>query len=1098
MIKIEIINLLILKIKFMKNDFSKFSSKRILFSTVMASALFAVSPQAVFADVNEVQAVMQTGTVKGQIVDANGEPVIGASVLVKGTSNGTITDFDGNFSLNDASKGTLVISYIGYKTQEVAVKGKSLIKIVLQEDAEVLDEVVVVGYGTQKKATLSGSVTQVKGDDVLKGKSTTSVASALQGEIPGLTITRTSSRPGNEDMNISIRGGISVNKDGNKPMIVIDGIEAYEWELSQINPNDIENISVLKDAAAAIYGTRASGGVILITTKRGKEGKVKVTYSGNVHANIVGNKFPVTNGIDYARMNIDATESDAQYNLDKDGNPVEEWFGIFTKDQWYKIAEGTVFEEVTNGAWHHIDPYVDLMDEMYGTTLGHSHNVTISGGSEKIKVMTSIGFADDRSLLKVAYDGQKKYNFRTNVDYQLGKYVKTQFNVSYDNRKVSTPTQGVGNGLFDPYLFPTYNPSGQFYDTFGGRNPIAFLQEGGRSNNREEILRVGAKFDIDLSKITQGLSVTGNVNFKLRKGLNIQRSTTVTTYDWAGELGLENNVFYQTPLANRNVKNTHEENTYQNYGAFLNYTRGFDGHNIGFMGGVTVEKNDYMKMYQYRKGMTDDSLDDINTGDASTAEATGGSNDNALVSYLGRLNYDYKGTFLLEGLFRRDGSSKFAPDHRWANFMGVSGGVRLSELQFVKDWNTFDNLKIRASYGETGSQAGIGNYDYVAGIATGTTIFGYTGEKYQTAYINGVSTTEKTWERVSTTNFGVDFAVLNNRLSGSFDYFIRKNDGMLIKQKYPATFGADAPYTNSGSFRANGWELALNWQDKIGADFSYKVGVSLSDAKTKILTYGGAEAITCGYKNNNPYDGGTWIAGKPLNAIYVYKTDGYLQNEADVTEYYKQITQQSGGLQSGIDTKDRLTPGCVRKVDLSDDGRITTDDLYYYGDSNPHYQFGLTLGASYKNFDFNMFIQGVGQQYILRDGTMAGPFWVGYQNQNSTFLGNTWTVDNTDARYPVMSRNGARNNWNYKWYNDINVNNCWYARAKNIVLGYTLSKSVVSKLGIENLRCYLSADNLFEISNVKDGFDPENKTNTGNGNAGVFARTISFGLDVTF
>lgn len=1046
--------------------------------------------------------------ISGQVSDVNGEPIIGASVMVKGTTNGTITNLDGGFSLNAASKGTLVVSYIGYKTLEIPISSGTM-KIVLKEDTEVLDEVVVVGYGTQKKATLSGSVSQVKGDDVLKGKATTSVAAALQGTIPGLTITRTSSRPGNESTAISIRGGISVNKDGNKPMIVIDGVDSYEWELSQINPNDIESISVLKDAAAAIYGTRASGGVILVTTKRGKEGKVKVTYSGSVHANFVGKRFPVATGSEWGQMMIQAIENDAKSNLNADGNQVFEWW-LGTEDQIRKIANNESFFEMFNGAMTHIDPTISMYDEIYGTTYGHSHNVTISGGSERTKVMTSIGFADDRSLIKAAYDGQKKYNFRTNVDYKLNRYIKTEFNLSYDNRKVSTPTQGVGNGLQDMYLFPVYNDLGQFYDVFGKTNVVAHLKEGGRSNNREEILRLGGKITADLSMITKGLSVTANANFKLRKGLNIQRQTSVTLYDWGthtddqgnivegGPLGLKDNINFQTALGNRNVKNTYQENQFQTYGAFLNYSREFFGHNIGFMGGTTVEKNDYRKMYQFRKNMSDDSLDDINTGDATTAEATGGSNDYCLVSYLGRLNYDYKGIYLLEGLFRRDGSSKFAPGHRWANFAGVSGGVRFSELDFVKEWNVFDNLKVRASYGETGSQAGIGDYDYVSGIATGSTVFGYTGTKVPTAYINGVTTLEKTWERVSTTNVGVDFSVLNNRLSGSFDYFVRKNDGMLIKKTYPNTFGADAPFTNSGTFKANGWELALNWNDKIGQDFTYRVGVSLADSKTEITSYTGATAITCGYKNNNPVDGGTWIEGKPLNAIYLYKTDGYLQTQTEVDAYYAAITKKDGGIHPKAGTKNALTPGSVRKVDVNEDGRITTDDMYYYGDANPHYQFGITLGATYKGFDFNMFIQGVGQQYILREGTMAGPFWVGYQNQNSTFMGNCWTEENTNARYPVMSRNGDRNNWNYKQYNDINVNNCWYARAKNIVLGYTLPKVAVKKLGIENLRCYFSADNLFEVSNVKDGFDPENQVNGSNGRMDVFARTLSFGIDLTF
>jgi len=966
-----------------------------------------------------------------------------------------------------------------------------------------LDEVVVVGYGTQKKATLSGSVTQVKGDDVLKGKATQNIASALQGTIPGLTITRSSSRPGNEGTSITLRGGISVN--ATDPMILIDGVEAYQWELSQINPNDVESISVLKDAAAAIYGTKAGAGVILVTTKRGKEGKPKVTYSGSVHSNIVGKKFPVANGQTWAEMLVHATENDAYALLDKNGNPQYSWW-MWPEDIWRKMANGERYEGVVGGAWRVLDPTADQFDAVYGNTSGQSHNVTFTGGTDKLKVMTSLGYANDRSLVDVVYDGQKKYNFRTNADYKVNDWIKTEFNISYDKRTTSTPTQGVGQGIQDMYLFPLYNSYGQFYDTFGNNNVLAKLVEGGKTNNTEEILRLGGKLTLDLNKLTKGLSVSGSANVRLRKHWLVARQNRVTMYDWSGETtSSDGNPNYnlgtgsiksQSTDANCWVKNTYDDVLYQTYNAFVNYNREFAGHNIGIMAGITGEKTHYQELYGYRQNMSSDDLDDINLGDATTAQVTGGSNEVGMISYLGRLNYDYKGIYLLEGLFRRDGSSKFSAANRWANFAGISGGVRFSEFNFIKDLAIFDNLKLRASYGETGSQTGIGNYDYISSISTGTTIFGYSGAKSTTAWVSSMTTDNRTWERVGTTNFGLDFALLKNRLSGSFEYYIRNNKGMLISMTYPQTLGVSAPKTNNGNFQAKGWELQLDWNDKIGEDFRYHVGLSLSDAKTEITQYSGALAISNGL--NNPVGGSSFIEGKPLNALYVYKTDGYLQTQDDVNAYYTAITQKAGGIHPVQGTTNQLTPGCVKKVDLNGDGRITTDDLYYYGDANPHYQFGINLGANYKNFDFTMFIQGVGQQNIIRTGSLSSPWYSGWTNQNATFWGNTWTADNTDARYPIMSRNGSRNNWNYKQYNDINVNSCWYARAKSVVLGYTLPKNLVRKVNIENLRFYISGDNLFEFSNVKDGFDPEAQASSNQGNVDVYARTISFGVDLTF
>ena len=1037
----------------------------------------------------------QTGTVKGQVVDENGESVIGASVLLKGTTNGVITDINGNFVLEGVTGGTLLVSYVGYQTQEITVVPGKVLKIVMKEDAELLDEVVVVGYGVQKKETLSGSVTQVRGEEVLSGKATQSMASALQGTIPGLTITRTSSRPGNEGTNITLRGGISVNDEANSPMIIIDGVEAYEWELSQINPNDVESISVLKDASAAIYGTKAAGGVILVTTKRGKEGKLKVTYSGSVHANVVGERYPVANGQEWAQMHNLAVMNDYTYGADHTYG----WKLGYPQEVWEALANGEYVEGMVNGTYRILDPYADQFDAIYGTTWGQSHNVMVSGGNDKLKVMTSLGYSNDRSLIDVVYDGQKKYNFRTNLDYQFNDMVKTEFNVSYDKRHTSSPQQGIGQGLQDMYIFPMYNEYGQFYDTFGGNNVLAKLIEGGRNNNTEEIMRLGGKLTLDLNKFVKGLSFQTSANFRIRHHKLIERQTHVTLYDWAGETTSidgypdysqgSGSVWSETSDENCWVKNTLEESFYQTYNALLNYNRSFGDHNIALMAGLTGEKTSYQKFYQYRSGMTNDALDDINLGDVTTAQATGGSNEVGMISWIGRLNYDYRGIYLLEGLFRRDGSSKFSADNRWANFYGISAGVRFSEFEFVKNWNIFNNLKLRASYGETGSQGGIGNYDYYSTISKGTTIFGYDGTKVNTAWISSMTSKDRTWERVATTNFGVDFAVLNNRLSGTFEYYIRKNNDMLISVTYPQVLGATAPKTNSGGYRANGWELSLNWNDRIGQDFSYNVGFSLSDARTEVTNYEGAAAITYG-KN-------AIVEGKPINSIYVFKTDGYLQSEAEVAEYYQTING-NGTLAPTENTNSQLRPGCVRKVDLDGDGAITTDDFYYYGDANPHFQFGINLGARYKGFDFSAFIQGVGQQNLVREGNLRGPFVSWWMNQNKTYLYETWTEENTNARFPILSFDGSVNNWNYSQYNDINVMDVWYARLKNIVIGYTLPKTWMKKIGVENLRLYLSADNLWELTHVDDSFDPEAQASTGQGKIDCYARTVSFGIDLTF
>ena len=1029
----------------------------------------------------------------GKVVDNAGEPVIGAMVIVDGTTTGAQTDLDGNFALKVAEGTQVTVSLMGYKDAKTAMRNGII--ITLEEDTTLLDEVVVVGYGVQKKATLSGSVTQVKAEDVLEGKATQNLASALQGTIPGLTITRTSSRPGNEGTSIVLRGGISVNSEANSPMILIDGVEAYAWEMSQINPNDVENITVLKDAAAAIYGTKAAGGVIMITTKRGKEGKVKVSYSGSVHANIVGQRYPLASGQEWAQMHNQAVLNDYNYGA----SHTYGWKLGWDQATWETLAAGQRIEGMVSGAYRVLDPFADQFDAVYGTTWGQSHNVMVRGGSEKVKVMTSLGFADDRSLIKVAYDGQKKYNFRTNLDYQINDIFKTEFNVSYDNRKTSSPQQGVGHGLQDMYLFPIYNEYGQFYDTFGNNNLVAKMVEGGRSNNTEEIIRLGGKLKIDLDKYVKGLSFEGSANFRIRHHKMIERQTHVTMYDWAGEkVSIDGYPDYSLGSGSINsqtndescwVKNTLEDTFYQTYNALANYNRTFGEHTLSLMAGLTAEKLTYQKFYQYRSGFSNDALDDINLGDATTAQATGGSNGVGMVSWIGRLNYDYKDTYLLEALFRRDGSSRFSPENRWANFYGVSAAIRFSEMDFVRDWNVFDELKLRGSYGETGSQGGIGNYDYISTIGTGTTVFGPSGEKHNTSWISSMTSTNRTWERVGTTNIALDFAVLNHRLSGTFEYYIRKNNDMLISVTYPQTLGASAPKTNAGGYRANGWELTLNWKDRIGEDFTYNVGLNLMDSRTLVTSYEGAAAISYG-KNSI-------VEGKPINSIYVFETDGFLQNVDEVAAYYETISE-SGTMAPANNSNDQLRPGCVKKVDRNGDKKITTDDLYYYGDANPHYQFGINLGFEYKGLDFSAFIQGVGQQNLIREGNIRGPFVSWWMNQNSTYLYNTWNEENTGARFPLLSFNGSINNWNYSHYNDINVMKVWYARLKNVAIGYTFPKKWMNKAGIDNLRLYVSADNIFEVDSVADNFDPETQASTGQGKIDCYARTVSFGIDITF
>ena len=608
----------------MKNEFFKFSSRRILFSTVMASALLAGSPQTVFAEVNGVQTVMQTGTVKGQVVDATGEPVIGATVQVKGTTNGTITDFDGNFTLNNVpEKGILVISYIGYKTQEVNISGKTNVKVVLKEDTEVLDEVVVVGYGAQKKASLTSSISQIKGDEAFKNKGIANATVALQGEVPGLTITRTSTRPGSEGAEMKIRGDISVNGKSS-PLVIIDGITGSLDELNAMDASDIENISVLKDASAAIYGARSASGVVLVTTKRGKKGKAQISYSGSVSRTINGIQPPITNNREWLDMFYEAQYNDAAAlnpsltTADEIHKAVNWWifnsFGGPTLDQSdidpatgaptvYKgetlfnaLRAGKVLTLQNGDKVERWDPNVYMMDYLYGQATSQKHSISISGADEKFSYRASLGYADNNSQLKVANDGEKKYSGRLNADYQATDALKFETSMSYDKRDIITPTTDVGAGYFDPWFWTVYNKNGQAYDTFSGnRNPIGGLTQGGEKKNSLTTFRGSAKATYDFSKWVKGLSISASGAYKTVQRNMQEVKNKVQYYDWVG-----------TQTGNKQGPGQLKEEIakWENItlGAFANYNRTFaDVHSVSAMLGMTAEQETYKRVGAVRK-----------------------------------------------------------------------------------------------------------------------------------------------------------------------------------------------------------------------------------------------------------------------------------------------------------------------------------------------------------------------------------------------------------------------------------------------------------------------------------------------------------------
>jgi TonB-linked SusC/RagA family outer membrane protein len=1020
----------------------------------------------------------QNKAVTGKVIDTKNEPVIGATVLVKGTTIGIATDAGGNFKLQVPSNGILEIKSIGYQTATIKPDFTNPMTIRITETSGQLNEVVVVGFGEEKKVSVTGAIASV-GEEAFRDRPVQNAEMALQGQIPGLTIQKTSTRPGNEGLNIRLRGESSVASV--EPLIIVDDVPMLNsGELSQINPADIASVTVLKDGSAAVYGVRAQDGVILITTKRGKGDRPVVSFNSNFSQNSTAVKVPWANMGQWATLYLQTSYQD---RVDASGNPVQ------FLPQW---TAANLQGMATNQPVSYTDPggnvhqYADnnWQDALYAPAWSNMQSLSVRGGTDKTAYALSLGYSLDKSILKTAFDGQTRYNARLNYDYTISKKIKLTTGLSYDDRIVQSPRAGINAGYFDAPIFPTYNIAGNFYDDYGFRNPVASTSSGGTAITEQAFIRLNAKLTAEL---LPGLNLTGSAAVVNNNGSGTNYAQTYNLYNYLNTVVTS----VQNPL--QGITESNNKTNYQDYGLQLDYTKTIaKKHNIGLMIANTEELTDNKTVTAGRTNLLYPGLYALNTAVALNATNSGIENQIGLVSYIGRFKYNYAGKYLFEALGRRDGSSRFDPDFRWTNFYSLQAGWRISEESFMKQFTFINDLKIRATHGETGGQANLGNYDYIPTVnATGTALFGSTPTLQPTATV-GLSTNLRTWERMENNNIGLDFVVLNNRFSGSFDLYQRKNIGMLIGLVYPTVLGAGAPTTNNGNLKVNGWEANLNWKDKIG-QVTYNIGFNIANNNNEVTSYAGKDSWNAGVTAVRQ--------GYPLNALWVYKTDGYFKDAADVSAYYAKFGTRSN--LSGMTGNSVLRPGDLKVVDLDGDGSITatgtgqpgSGDLYYYGDNAPHYTFGINLGLQWKGFDFSTFIQGVAQQNIIRTGNAEAPFFRNYANINTTYIGQTWLPDNTDAPNPRLSFDNNRNNWNWN-ANDVNIQHLRYARVKSLIVGYTLPSAISQKASISRARIYFSGSDLFLWTSLRDGFDPERGTSADS--SYPLFKTLSFGLDVSF
>lgn len=1000
----------------------------------------------------------------GIVHDSHGEPLAGVNIIEKGNPhNGTITDSEGKFFLSYPSTSEIECSFIGFKRKTVDVSGLSSIEIVLEEDTEVLDDVVVIGYGVQKRTNLSGAVSRAT-SEVLEDKPSQNIISALQGEIPGLLVQRSSGEPGNEYFELNVRGVSSTN-GGNSPLVLIDGIPG---DLNLLNPQDVSQISVLKDAAASIYGARAAGGVILITTKKGARGKPVVSYSGNVSLTKTTGLMEKPNAYELAIMDNEA-------NIHNGAAP------IYSNDYLQRIKNNdpNPIDHPTLAGYKLFFTNSDWLGEIIEHGFIHKHNLSITGGGDNSNYYVSFGYSKQYGAIKYADDNNERYNFRMNYDYQLTDWLRLNSKVSFDDNK-RTNIGGVGSwiigeAMFDMPNFAIYNSQGNYFAQGGWSNAVAWAKEGATATYKTRELNANFEAVVNILK---NLTFNGQVGIRYSHNDDEDIANAIPLYNWDNEI-----VYYgiasspETAYATR----TSGELLYQNYTGYLSYVNSFGDHNLNLMAGLSYEKERTDDFYASRDHFLTSNLWNLNLGGTENMSNGASAEHWAIASFFSRIGYNYRQKYIVEANLRYDGSSRFESGDRYRLFPGISASWRISQEDFMKNLSWLNEMKIRASYGETGNQEGIGLYDYIQLLNVSDAVYPFgSGSKTQSVEMSTLAGVGRSWEILKNTNLGVDLGFLDNRLGLSFDYFWKENDNMLIPVTYPSILGASAPDSNSGKLKTRGFELTLNWNDKIGDDFAYSVKFQLSDAKNKLIDYGGADTYNLGLNSVRE--------GYPINSYFAYVFDGLIRSQAELDEYKKLVGVPSD-----------LGIGDAKFKDLNNDGQISPygdnddGDAIYAGNSNPRFTYGLNLNVQWKDFDLGVFFQGVGRRTIFREGDFAMPWSDWWRCPPRFYYLKTWNEDRQDAYYPRLTYSDVRK-WNYQ-ASTLQKIDASYIRLKNLQIGYSLPKSLLQKVKLERVRVYLSGQDLFEIHDVDGGWDPES---TNSGFNYPFQRYYSMGLDITF
>ena len=1004
----------------------------------------------------------------GVVIDSAGEPVIGAGVVIEGSTNGTITDVDGRWELVVPSTTTkIVISSLGYKEQVVAAGSASARTVTLHEDSQMLQETVVVGYGVQKKVNLTGAVAMVNSEE-MNARPISSVASGLQGLLPGVTVVNSSSQPGQANTTIRVRG---VGTIGNSnPLILIDGIEG---DISSINPEDIESVSVLKDAASsAIYGARAANGVLLVTTKKlaaGKDAVTKINFSAYAGIQTPTRLPEMCDAIEFmtldneARKNVDTADAWLPEDFDKVRNNTDP--NYFGNTDWI----GQVIKKVA--------PQQNYSLSLNGT-LGNSG------------YMLSYRYFDQSGLTVGNSTGETRHNLRFKINTKLIDRVTLSSNLGYTTTKVISPVSSLTSGGGAIYTamriapnVPVRYTDGTWAYGGGNTNPVAILRDGGRAKTDADELSIMEVVKVDILK---GWDVSATYNVTSYNGLKDILKKTITFNN--PEDG--STYSYQSPNSIKNIDYRHNQQTFI---LQTNFDLNFGKHNVSGVVGMSQEWYTSRSFEASRTKLITEQDPTLNLGDPQTMSNASSYSSWAIRSGIGRVSYNWNERYLLEGNLRYDLSSRFHKSNRSGLFPSVSAGWRISEENFMAATRTYlDNLKIRASWGMLGNQyVGSSNYPYLSVLQAYTSGISMIGANATTGYVQStLSNPNLSWEKIKMLDLGFDLAMFSNRLTFSFDWYNKDTDGILLKLNYPAQLGAKPSEQNAGKVNNKGWEMDLNWRSQAG-EFMYGIGFNLSDVKNKIVDLGG----------NAPDLSGNQIrmVGYPIDAFYGYIADGLMTPEDFKINNPETHTYNLPNIP--VILGNRYQPGDIKYKDLSGpegvpDGRITPEyDRTVLGSSIPRYTYSVRGNLGWRGIDFSFVLQGVGKcsGYLEGSARHALQDMAAYPQKVHLERYNVVTNPNPKASYPRLTYNTGfnQNTFSTFWLEDAS-----YLRVKNVQLGYTFPEKWMKKARIDNFRVYASADNLFTFSKFFYAYDPE--TPVSKGGYYPLVKTVVIGVNLTF